>query len=124
QMTSTNVNINVFRFFSQYFTTTTYLDEPNYDLNTRNINGNHWNELYTDVLFDLKDAKTKVQNDATLTDAQRNNQVAVIEILEVYAWQVLVDTFGDVPYSQALQGLDNVFPAYDDAATIYSDLIS
>ena len=124
QMTSTNVNINVFRFFSQYFTTTTYLDEPNYDLNTRNINGNHWNELYTDVLFDLKDAKTKVQNDATITEAQRNNQLAVIEILEVYAWQVLVDTFGDVPYSQALQGLDNVFPAYDDAATIYSDLIS
>ncbi|MBA5629608.1 SusD/RagB family nutrient-binding outer membrane lipoprotein [Moheibacter lacus] len=124
QMTSTNVNTNVFRFFSQYFTTTTYLDEPNYDLNTRNINGNHWNELYTDVLYDLKDAKIKVQNDANITEAQRNNQLAVIETLEVYAWQILVDTFGNVPYTEALQGLDNTFPVYDDAATIYSDLIT
>lgn len=124
QMTSTNVNTNVFRFFAQYFTTTTYLDEPNYDLDTRNINGNHWNELYTDVLFDLKDAKLKVQEDLTLTEGQKNNQIAIIEILEVYAWQVLVDTYGNVPYSEALQGLDNTFPVYDDAATIYSDLIT
>jgi hypothetical protein len=34
-----------------------------------------------------------------------------------------VDIFGDVPYSQALD-IDNITPQYDDAATIYNDLIS
>lgn len=129
QMVSTNVNINPFRYFSQYFTATTYVDEPNYDLNTRNISGNHWNELYNDVLFDLEDAKKKIQaievvaGDA-YTQEIKNNQLAIIEILQIYAWQVLVDTFGNVPYTEALQALENVFPAYDDAATIYSDLIT
>lgn len=129
QMVSTNVNTNVFRFFAQYFTTTTYLDEPNYDLNTRDIPGNHWDELYTDVLYDLEDAKSKVEaievvSGDSYTQEVKNNQLAIIEILQVYAWQVLVDTFGDVPYSEALQGIENTLPAYDDAATIYTDLLS
>jgi hypothetical protein len=79
--------------------------------------------MYTDVLYDLQDAKMQVQNDASLLDGERANQIAVIELLEVYSWQVLVDTFGNIPYSEALKGLENPSPAYDDAATIYADLL-
>jgi hypothetical protein len=57
QMESTNVNNNVYRLFAQYWTETTYVDESNYDLNTRNIPANHFSEMYRDVLYDLKDAK-------------------------------------------------------------------
>lgn len=124
QMYNQNVNLNVFRFFSQYLTTTTYTDEPNFDLDTRNITGNHWNRLYTRVLTNLEDAKGIVQADTSLTDGQKANQLAIIDILEVYTWQVLVDSFGNVPYTEALQGLDNQFPKYDDAATIYADLVT
>ena len=42
--------------------------------------------------------------------------------MEVYAYSVLVDTFGDVPYSEALD-FENSTPAYDDAGTIYASLI-
>lgn len=115
QMESTNVNINVYRLFAQYWTETTYTDESNYDLITRNIPANHWSELYRDVLFDLKDAKSKADSDI---------KKAQVEVLEVYTWQQLVDTFGDVPYSEALLAGENVVPAYDDAATIYADLIT
>lgn len=115
RMESTNVNSNIFRLLSQYWTETTYIDEANYDLNTRNIPANHFNIIYRDVLFDLKDAKSKVSNP---------NQIAMISVLEVYAWQVLVDTFGDVPYSEALQLNANPTPKYDDAKTIYQDLIT
>src|SRR5690606_15251867 len=91
----------------------------------RDIPGNHWNELYSDVLYNLEDAKSKIENDVSILDEQlRANQLAIADILQVYAWQILVDTFGNVPYSEALQGLDNITPAYDDAATIYADLIS
>lgn len=122
QMYNQNVNLNVFRFFSQYLTTTTYTDEPNYDLDTRNITGNHWNRLYTRVLNNLKSAK-EIVNNSGLSAEEKANQLAIIDIIEVYTWQVLVDSFGNIPYSEALQGLDNQFPKYDDAATIYEDLI-
>lgn len=115
QMESTNVNTNVFRLFAQYWTETTYTDEANYDLVTRNITGNHFSEMYRDVLYDLKDAKSKVSSDT---------KKGMIEVLEVYTWQQLVDTFGNIPYSEALYGSATPTPTYDDAIEIYTDLIS
>lgn len=124
QMASPNVNLNIFRFISQYLTATTYLDEPNYDLNVRNIPANHWSVLYRNVLYDLKDAKRFVNEDETLSQANKDARLAQIEVIQVYTWQVLVDTFGDIPYSEALNPNENTLPAYDDAATIYADLLS
>ncbi len=124
QMVSTNVNLNVFKLFAQYYTETQYSDEANYDLTRRDIPGNHWGELYRDVLYDLKSAKESVEADETLLSGEKANQLAVIDILSVYTWQVLVDTFGNVPYTEALQGLDNQTPVYDDAETIYMDLLT
>lgn len=115
QMESTNVNTNVFRLYSQYWTETTYIDESNYDLVTRNIPANHWTEMYTNVLYDLKDSKSL---------ADSNNKKAMIEVLEVYTWQQLVDTFGDIPYTAALQGSAEPTPAYDNDADIYNDLLT
>jgi hypothetical protein len=115
QLESTNVNVNVFRLFSQYWTEVTYIEESNYDLTTRNINGNHWGEIYRDVLYDLQNAKVLVDGDAGKT--------AMISVLEVYAWQILVDTFGDIPYTQALQGKDNMLPSYDNDTDIYANLL-
>jgi len=123
-MASPNVNINIFRFISQYLTATTYVDEPNYDLNNRNISQSQWSELYRDVLLDLEDAKSNVNENDLLTQADKDARTGQIEVLQVYTWQVLVDTFGDIPYSEALQGeADNFLPVYDDAETIYEDLI-
>lgn len=124
QMASPNVNLNVFRFLAQYLTTTTYLEEPNYALNQRNIPQNHWSELYRDVIFDLQDAKLVVEADELLDAGEKSARLGQIEVLEVYAWSVLVDTFGDVPYTQAINAEEFPLPVYDDAAGIYADLIS
>ena len=50
----------------------------------------------------------------------RANQLAVIDITEVLTYSILVTTFGDVPYTQALAVDSIVFPAYDDAARHYN----
>lgn len=123
-VTSSNVNLNIFRLVSQYWTQTTYTDESRYDLSTRNIPQNFWNTLYRDVLRDLQEARmsTKAQQGSDLDTAQQTNQLAMINILEVYTWSILVNTFGDVPYSQALD-FEQVQPAYDDAREIYTDLL-
>ena len=123
-MQSPNVNIDIFRFVAQYLTATTYLDEPNYDLTNRGIPENFWSELYRDVIFDVQNAKEIVQNNEALSQAEKDARTGQLEVIEVYAWQVLVDTFGDVPYTQAVNATEYPLPAYDDAATIYEDLIN
>lgn len=124
QMVNTNVNLNVFRLFAQYFTTTTYLDEPNYDITIRNIPQNHWSRLYRWVILNAQDAKSNVEADESLTEAQRSARLGQLEVIEVYAWHVLVDTFGDIPYTEALNPVEFPLPAYDDDAAIYQDLIN
>ncbi|WP_452221466.1 SusD/RagB family nutrient-binding outer membrane lipoprotein [Lacinutrix salivirga] len=121
QITSTNVNRNIYRLLGQYWTETTYTDESNYDFTGRNIPENHWSEMYRDVLLDFKTAKEVVNADGTLTQPEKDARIAQIEVLSVYAWQQMVDSFGDIPYAEALT--DITLPAYDDAATIYLDLI-
>jgi hypothetical protein len=34
--------------------------------------------------------------------ARANNELAIAEILEIYAWYYLVATYGDVPYTDAM----------------------
>jgi len=124
QMTSTNVNTNIFRMLGQHWTETTYVDEANYDFNTRNIPQNHWSEMYRDILSDLATAKTNNDADTEISAATKKTRNAQIEILTVYAWAQMVETFGNIPYSQALNAGTYVLPVYDDAATIYGDLLT
>jgi len=49
---------------------------------------------------------------------------AIAKIMKAYNFQMLVDTYGDIPYSEALSGTENLTPKYDDAETIYQDLVA
>jgi hypothetical protein len=122
-LTSTSVNTNVFRLVVQHWTTTTYTDEPNYDFTTRNIPQTWWTVLYRDVLSDLKECKRLLPTTANLTAGTRQNQMAIADIMQVYTFAILVNTFGDIPYTEALD-YNNLFPKYDDAKTIYTDLLA
>jgi hypothetical protein len=118
--TSSNININVFRLWSQQWTTTTYQDEPRYNFTTRNISLLYWTPFYREVLPDLKESKRLTEADTDLSPEVKNNRVGVIEVASVYAWMVLVNTWGDVPYTEALGDVNQ--PKYDKAADIYADL--
>lgn len=122
-LTSTNVNLNIFRLLAQYWTETTYPDESQYDLSTRNIPQTFWHALYRDVLTDLNEAKTIITEDAGTDAAVKKNQLAQIEIVSIYTYAVLVNTFGNIPYTQALD-INNLSPQYDDAKTVYLDLLT
>ncbi len=80
--------------------------------------------MYRDVLRDLKEAAIIISaTDNPITNDLKPNKLAIIEVLNVYAFSNLVETYGDVPYSEALD-IDNLLPKYDDGLTIYKDLIS
>lgn len=114
---------NICRLFTQYWAETTYIDESNYaNIMSNNIPGRFWNVLYANVLKDLYEAKKLINASNAGTDAIAKNKLAFIDILIVYTYSVLVDTYGNVPYSEALN-VENIHPKYDDASTIYNDLL-
>lgn len=121
RMASTNVNTNNFRLFVQYWTETIYRDETRYNLNQRSISDDWWAEFYRDIIKDLEEASKQVDKETSLAPAEAANRKAINEILTVYSYYTLVTTFGDIPYSQALD-IDNLQPTYDNAAEVYAKI--
>jgi hypothetical protein len=131
QLHTCNVNSNNTMLFVQHWAETTYPDESRYDMVTRPIPANHMNTMYRNVLMNYKEAvkafdALPILEGTPTTEAQkkqRANELAIIEVMSVLAWSNLVETYGDMPYSEALD-ISNPAPKYDDALTIYKDLIS
>ena len=121
-LVSTNVNLNVFRLYVQYWTETTYTDETNYNIQTRQINKEFWDALYLNSLGNLNEAKRLIATESTAENVKANQQ-ACIEILSVYTWKILVDTYGNIPYTEALD-INKPLPKYDDAKAIYASLFT
>lgn len=87
--------------------------------------GSVWSELYSRVLINAQ----VLINDAKKDN--RPNMQAVATVLRVYAFQTATDLWGDIPYSQALQGFDSetgqtgtLNPAYDKQQDVYAGLIA
>jgi hypothetical protein len=135
QVLNVNVNRNITKFFTQQWSETTYPDETRYDMVSRPIPRNNYNRIMASasatvnspgVLSALRDAR-KFLDGENVTPIQKNNNIAMIELVNVYAWANLVDTYGDIPYFGALKATaenpgDAEIP-YDDAKVIYLDLI-
>lgn len=76
-----------------------------------------WKALYADALQDLKTITEKAEAD------NQPNYAAIAKILQAYTYQVLTDNFGDVPFSEALQGEAVLSPKYDSQESIYDGII-
>jgi len=55
---------------------------------------------------------------------QKNwNFFLMATVMKAYTTQVLVDLYGDIPFTEALQGAGNLNPKFDDGYTIYKSLL-
>ncbi len=125
QNVSLNVNVSNFDLWCQYLTETTYTDEANYDIFSRNVPDYAWRTYYRDILEDLNRATTLIGAETTVTDedvAVQKNSLAIVDILAVYTWDQMVTLWGNIPYTSALD-INNILPSYDDALTIHKDLL-
>ena len=124
QVVSTNVNFNISRLIVQYWTETTYPQESQYDIFERKIPDGQWDVMYRDVLKNFQESSKAINSSPLGTELPevRKNKLAIIKILTAYTYSNLVETFGNIPYSQALQSTI-LTPKYDDGLTIYKSLI-
>jgi len=88
---------------------------------TNNNYSNLWPASY-DNLEDYQYIINKTQDTDGNVDESNIYFNAIARIMKSYGYQLVVDAYGNVPYSEALLGADNLTPAYDDAATIYASL--
>ena len=86
---------------------------------TYNYSSTYYAGLWSQTYDNLNDYNIIQTNGA----ANYPYHAAIARIMKVYNFQLLVDEYGDVPYSQALQSAANVTPKYDKAADIYKDLL-
>lgn len=121
-LANASVNINVWRFTVSHWAMGTYQDEAQYDFSTRDIPQSWWTRMYKDVLNNLKEASRIVKEDAFMDPVVKENKLAILDVLQVYTYSILINTFGDIPYTDATDP-NNLFPKYDDAKTVYADLL-
>lgn len=122
-LTSPNVNVNNYRLYVQQWTTTTYLDEPRYNVTARIVPESFWRGLYKGVISDLNESRRLINADALLSPATKDVQLAQIEVVEAMTWAALVNTFGNLPYSESMNP-ENPLPKYDDAKTVYDAILA
>lgn len=96
--------------YAQYFTETQYPGISTYSLPQL-----PFTPYYNGDLFDL-------QNIINLN--QDKNSVAAAKILQQFIFWEITDAWGDVPYSQALQGLKSITPVYDKQEDIYKGILA
>lgn len=92
-----------------------YPDEFKYNV-TSSFYQNNFNYTYSNTL-------KMYQVLANLDSTSYAYYKAIGKIMKAYHFQQLVDMYGDVPYYEALQRSGEATPKYDDAKTIYEDLI-
>ncbi len=77
---------------------------------------NVWGSIHAQTLSDLELIIKQ--------GAASPHYLGVAKILKAYEYSLVVDAWGDVPYSEAQQLSGNTQPKYDDDATIYPKLIT
>ena len=109
--------------YVQYFSETQYPEASQYE--TINFNFNGW---YNGPLQDLQTIIDLNSNEETagdvLSGGSNANQIAVARILQTWYYHMITDRWGMVPYSEALQGRENLQPAYDSQQDIYNGMLT
>lgn len=91
------------------------VEEQSYNINTRFAEG-----LFSGLLDNAYDYNFMEGV------AKKSNQTfyqGIGKIMKSVVFAQLVDIYNDVPYSEALKGIEVIRPKYDDAKSIYEDLI-
>lgn len=104
--------------FTQSNTANQYKVLDGYRLTSSDMNSS-FNELYSGALNDYQ----IVINESEV--AQDWNTYLMAVTMQCYTYQVLVDLYGQIPFTESLGGtVGNISPKYDDCNVVYDGLIA
>lgn len=86
-----------------------------YNIQGSDVN-NLWNSIYSTTLSDLELIIQKA------AESNSPHYAGVAKILKAYNYHLLVDTWGKVPFSEAIKFTDNLRPKFDDGAAVYDEI--
>jgi hypothetical protein len=86
------------------------------------IGNNSWNSLYAGALSDLKVIIERGSDGGA--EEGHWNAVGIAKVLMAYNYSVATDLWGEVPYSEALQGSTNRTPVFDDQEDVYTGILA
>ncbi len=101
--------------YAQTFGTSNYVDYSQFKMSATRSSGTY-TQLFTRTLKNLE----TVRQEAVKTEEWGTYLAATT--LRAFTYQVLVDAYGEVPYTQALD-LTNLSPVYDDGLTVYQGIL-
>jgi hypothetical protein len=102
--------------YSQTFGTSNYLDYSQFTMSATRSSSTY-SQLSTRCLKNLE----SVRNLAKETDDAGSYLAATV--LRAFAFSVLVDAYGETPYTEALDA-DNISPKFDEGQTVYEGLLA
>ena len=113
-------NLEFTGLFAQHYAKVQYVEEDQWELRAAVIRI-FWNNLYAN---DLQDWQTIEEKGA---ETGFTNHEATALTMKSYLYQVMTDIWGDIPYSEALQGdaeEANNTPVYDSQQSIYTGMVA
>lgn len=123
---SRQMNFEFGMLMVQQFAQGEYAEDSRYNQNVSTFNAS-WNSFYAVGLKDLAEAIEIVENKevtAEYTNVIKQNQLAVLKLLKIWAMQIVTDTWVNVPYSEAFNPDEFPNPAYDSQQDVYNGLIN
>lgn len=95
-----------------------YSGLDSYDINSSTYDGRQYGELYTGALKNLEYVKNLAHQ------KQNWGYYLIATVMQCYTFQLLADLYDEIPFSQALQGDDEITsPVFEKGQDIYDSLI-
>lgn len=104
------------QYYSQAFGTSNYLDYSQFNMSATR-SSTDYTQLNQRALKNLKTICELAEQ------SEEWGTFLAAKTLRAYIYQILVDAYGEVPYSEALD-ISNPTPKYDDGSAIYEGIIS
>jgi hypothetical protein len=101
--------------YAQTFGTSNYVDYSQFKMSATRSSGTY-TQLYTRALKNLETVRKQAEG------VQQWGTYLAATTLRVFTYQVLVDAYGEVPYTEALD-LKNLSPVYDDGLIVYQGIL-
>lgn len=93
-----------------------FTPEKTYDIQTT-FRTAIWSSPYNNLTdYKYVEVQAKAQGKLSLAGIAR--------VMKAFNYQILVDAYGNVPYSDALKGTTSIRPKYDDAKAVYDSIIN